>query len=125
MRRAVATTLVLLIVGACSSEAPAGGAAGRRSDATSAEAPAVRLTADLAPRLLLAGVAVPVPFSLLAAGIRCADDDDDGGAGHSPIPHLPPAAQPDLVRARQKDDYYRKVQRAFSLLLLKLENEIP
>ena len=82
MRRAVATTLVLLIVGACSSEAPAGGAAGRRSDATSAEAPAVRLTADLAPRLLLAGVAVPVPFSLLAAGIRCADDDNDGGAGH-------------------------------------------
>jgi hypothetical protein len=51
--------------------------------------------------------------------------DDDGGAVHSPIPHLPPAAQPDLVRARQKDDYYRKVQRAFSLLLLKLENEIP
>tara|TARA_B100000519_G_C14106528_1_gene373668 strand:- start:534 stop:767 length:234 start_codon:yes stop_codon:yes gene_type:complete len=46
---------------------------------------------------------------------------DDGGA-HSPIPHLPPAAQPDLVRARQKDDYYRKVY-AFSLL--KLENEIP
>jgi hypothetical protein len=26
------------------------------------------------------------------------------------VPKLPEAAQPDLVRAHQKDDYYRKVR---------------
>ena len=31
-------------------------------------------------------------------------------AASAAIPHLPSAAQPDLVRAHQKDDYYRKVR---------------
>ena len=40
-------------------------------------APVVVLTAPGAPRLLLAGVAVPIPFSLRAAGIECEAGADD------------------------------------------------
>lgn len=40
-------------------------------------APVVVLTAPDAPRLLLAGVAVPIPFSLRAAGIECGAGADD------------------------------------------------
>jgi hypothetical protein len=37
---------------------------------------------------------------------------DDRSASNAPVvvPQLPSAAQPDLVRAQQKDDYYRKVK---------------
>lgn len=37
---------------------------------------------------------------------------DDRSASDAPVvvPQLPSAAQPDLVRAQQKDDYYRKVK---------------
>jgi FK506-binding protein 4/5 len=44
--------------------------------APSSSAAIVRLASSSPPKLLLAGVAVPVPFSLIAVGIECSDDEE-------------------------------------------------